>query len=120
MCDCLRMGSVGHRCAVCPYVRGCVVWQTDGWTPLCIASQEGQVEVVRALVGAGAAVNQAAVREDWCGCWCAGVGGWLVFGSQHARAALCACVCVCGCGVCMAMGAAVLVQRFESCRGRTF
>jgi hypothetical protein len=75
---------------VCPYVRGFVVWQTDGWTPLCVASQEGQVEVVMALVGAGAAVNQATVREDWGGCWCYGVGGWLVFGSQHARAVLCA------------------------------
>jgi hypothetical protein len=68
----------------------CVVWQTDGWTPLCIASQNGHDEVVRALVGAGAAVNQATVREDWGGCLCYGVGGWLVFGSQHARAVLCA------------------------------
>jgi hypothetical protein len=67
----------------------CVVWQTDATTPLYIASQNGHDEVVRALVGAGAAVNQAGVREDWGGCWCLGVGGWLVFGSQHARAALC-------------------------------
>jgi ankyrin repeat protein len=50
----------------------CVVWQTDGRTPLLMASQNGHVEVVRALVGAGAAVNQATVREDWGGC--------LVFG----------------------------------------
>jgi hypothetical protein len=71
-------------------VRVCVVWQTDGRTPLYAASQNGQVEVVRALAGAGAAVNQAKVREYWGGCWCSCVRGWLVFGSQHARAALCA------------------------------
>jgi ankyrin repeat protein len=53
----------------------CAVWQTDGWTPLHAASQEGHVEVVRALVGAGAAVNQAAVREDLGGYWCSGVRG---------------------------------------------
>jgi hypothetical protein len=65
-------------------------WQTDGFTPLYAASQEGHVEVVMALVGAGAAVSQADVREDWSGCWCLGVRVWFVFGSQHARAALCA------------------------------
>jgi hypothetical protein len=79
---------VGHHCAVYPCV--CVAWQTDGWTPLYAASDNGHVEVVMALVGAGAAVNQAAVREDWSGCLCSGVRGLLVFGSQHARAALCA------------------------------
>ena len=42
----------------------CAVWQTDGFTPLFIASHNGHVEVVRALVRAGAAVNQAVVRED--------------------------------------------------------
>ena len=42
------------------------VWQTDGCTPLFVASENGHVEVVRALVGAGAAVNQARVR-DGCG-----------------------------------------------------
>jgi hypothetical protein len=73
----------------------CVVWQTDGWTPLYAASHNGHVEVVRALVEAGAALNQAAVREDLGGCWCSGVRGWLDVGSQHARAALCMCVCVC-------------------------
>jgi hypothetical protein len=71
-------------------VRVCVVWQTNGRTPLLMASQNGHVAVVMALVGAGAAVNHATVREDWGGCWCSGVCGWLVFGLQHARAALCA------------------------------
>ena len=54
-------------------VRVCVVRQTDGWTPLCIASQNCHGEVVMALVGAGAAVNHATVREYWGGCWCSGV-----------------------------------------------
>ena len=35
--------------------------QTDGATPLYIASQEGHVEALRALVELGAAVNQADV-----------------------------------------------------------
>ncbi len=35
--------------------------QTDGTTPLLIASQNGHVEAVRALVELGAAVNQAEV-----------------------------------------------------------
>ena len=35
--------------------------QTDGWTPLFIASHHGHVEAVRALVELGAAVNQAKV-----------------------------------------------------------
>jgi hypothetical protein len=81
----------------------CVVWQTDGLTPLHAASWQGHDEVVRALVGAGAAVNEAAVREDLGGCWCSGVRGWLDVGSQHACAALCACVCVRVCWVCMAI-----------------
>ncbi len=49
----------------------CVVRQTDGWTALLAASENGHVEVVRALVGAGAAVNQADVGDHWgdCSCW---------------------------------------------------
>ena len=47
-----------------------VVWQTDGVTPLYAASDHGHVEVVRAVVGAGAAVNQAEVCDDCGGCWC--------------------------------------------------
>ncbi len=38
-----------------------VVVQEDGWTPLCGASWNGHVEAVRALLAAGAAVNQAKV-----------------------------------------------------------
>ncbi len=38
-----------------------VVLQTDGWTPLHIASQNGHVECVRTLLGGGVAINQAAV-----------------------------------------------------------
>ena len=45
------------------------VWQTDGCTPLYVASESGHVEVVRALVGAGAAVNHW-VRDDCGGGWC--------------------------------------------------
>jgi ankyrin repeat protein len=93
----------------------CVVRQSGGITPLCATSESGHVEVVRALVGAGAAVNQATVREDWGECWCSGVRGCLVFGLLHA---LCVRdVCVCSCGVRMASGAAMLMQRFESRRG---
>ncbi len=39
----------------------CIVVQTDGATPLYVASQNGHVDAVRALLDAGAAVNQAAV-----------------------------------------------------------
>ena len=39
-----------------------VAGQSGGFTPLFVASQHGRIEVVRALVGAGAAVNQANVR----------------------------------------------------------
>ncbi len=55
-----------HRGGVRAWVGVSGVWQTDCVTPLLIASQNGHVEVVRALAGAGAAVNQATVRGD-CG-----------------------------------------------------
>ncbi len=38
-----------------------VVLQTSGFTPLLIASGNGHVECVRALLGGGAAINQAEV-----------------------------------------------------------
>jgi hypothetical protein len=46
----------------------CLVGQTDGCTPLLVASQNGHMDVMRALVGAGAAVNQARVRGHGAGC----------------------------------------------------
>ena len=99
----------------------CVAWQTDGATPLYVASEKGHDEVVRALVGAGAAVNQAAVREDLGGCWYSAVRWWVDVGSQRARAALCVCVHVCVCvfvGYAWRLRDAMRMQRFESCRGR--
>ena len=45
--------------------------QTDGRTPLYVASQCGHVEAVVALLGAGAAVNQA-----WVSVY--GVGGGVL------------------------------------------
>ncbi len=38
-----------------------VVFQTNGATPLYIASSKGHVECVRALLSVGAAINQAMV-----------------------------------------------------------
>ena len=43
----------------------CLRLQTGGCTPVHAASENGHVEVVRALVGAGAAVNEADVRDHW-------------------------------------------------------
>ncbi len=38
--------------------------QTSGATSLCMASERGHVKAVRALVDAGAAVNQVTVSAD--------------------------------------------------------
>jgi hypothetical protein len=62
-------------CAVCR-----VVWQTDGATPLFLASEDGHVECVLALLRGGAAINQATVGSVWSTTWpCGGcVRGALV------------------------------------------
>ncbi len=48
---------------------GCgIAVQADGATPVYVASLNGHVEAVRALIGASAAVNQAAVsvyHSEW-------------------------------------------------------
>jgi ankyrin repeat protein len=87
-CVPLRVNELCRPSSCCGSV--CVVRQTDGFTPLCVASQNGHVEVVRALVGAGAAVNQADVRDDWGGCWCSRVRDDVV---------ACAFSSFCMCGV---------------------
>ncbi len=74
-------------------------WQTNGATPLYFASGKGHVECVRALLGGGAAINQAAVGSTRsmarhrqglfvgrvgacvhaCVCSCFGALGWHTF-----------------------------------------
>ncbi len=65
-CDVFECGLVSLACSVVGDVN--LVWmlyagtvQRDGVSPLCLASQKGHVEVVRALLGAGADVGQATV-----------------------------------------------------------
>ncbi len=58
-------------CAIVWRARVSAAWQGTGGTPLFVASHSGHVGVVRALVQAGAAVNQARVRDD------SGGGGWM-------------------------------------------
>jgi hypothetical protein len=69
-CMSLARGGVGDVCVLrwvsVVWFVGCVV-QTDGWTPLHTASQQGHVEAVRALLVAGAAGNQPNVRRT-CVC----------------------------------------------------
>ncbi len=106
---------------MCAIIVGCacvrMVWQATSGTPLLVASQKGHVEVVKALVGAGAAVNQATVRDrdEWGDCWCSGERGLLVFVLNAACVCsfTCLCVHVSVCGVCVAFGTEV-----ESCVGR--
>jgi hypothetical protein len=70
----------------------CAESQTTGATPLCIASQNGHVECVRALLDGGAAINQAKV-----GCvssmarHCRGLCGTLL------RACMCSWLGAVGC-----------------------
>jgi hypothetical protein len=48
-----------------------VVWQTDGVTPLFIASFRGHVECVWALLGGGAAIDQVMVGSaTWMAVYC--------------------------------------------------
>ena len=82
------MNELCRPSSCCGYV--CVVRQTDGFTPLYVASLNGHVEVVRVLVGAGAAVNQAAVWDDWGGCLCSG---------ERDDVEACAYSILCMCGV---------------------
>ncbi len=56
-----------------------VVWQMDGVTPLLIASYNGHVDCITALLDMGAAINRAMV-----GC-------------------ACSMACHCGCCVCRAL-----------------
>jgi hypothetical protein len=60
-CDCKYMAFVPSSCGASV----CLRLQPGGCTPLNAASENGHVEVVRALVGAGAAVNEADVRDHW-------------------------------------------------------
>ncbi len=86
--------------------------QADGWTPLHAASQNGHVEAVAALAGAGAAVNQATVSADGGAgyvcvrCECAGRGGegrgGSVFVALNEMGA--------GCGLCVVCVTRVAVQ----------
>ncbi len=65
-----------------------VAWQRSGTTPLYIASQNGHVAVVEALMKAGAALNQATVCDCMPSCAAGpvcGVHGCL-WGSAHGRA----------------------------------
>ncbi len=102
----------------CVHVSG--VLQTNGRTPLFAASENGHVEVVRALVGAGAAVNQAAVRDDCGCCWCSAVRVLLF---RTLRASVQLCMHVCACGVRAALGSGRVrgggegMQRMPSHRG---
>jgi hypothetical protein len=78
------VGVVSCRVVSCRVVsnvlRSCVQ-EADGASPLFMASQNGHVKVVRALLAAGAAPNQAMVRLEFI----EGVAAaWNV----------CACVCL--------------------------
>ncbi len=67
------------------------VLQTDGATPLYIASANGHVECVRALLDRGAEINQATTVGCQCASSMAPGCGICVRGM---RGSLAACVCV--------------------------
>ncbi len=102
-----------HAPSLCD-VSVCVVWQTHSWTPLLAASDNGHVEVVRALVGANAVVNQRDVGDRWGDCCCWVVREWLLLMPQRVREALCACVC-CWLGLVPACG--IRGHVLYACRG---
>ncbi len=85
----MRSWCDGHVCidVVCWY--GTV--QGDGASPLFIASRNGHVEVVRALLGAGADVGQATVSRA-----CSVVGGMGYGAVRRPTDAVCGAMCVCG------------------------
>ncbi len=63
--------------------------QIDGVTPLLIASLNGHVECVRALLGGSAAINQAAVGAACSLALLRGGSGWgRMCGSLRARMCL--------------------------------
>jgi hypothetical protein len=63
-----------------------VVLQTNGATPLFVASQNGHVECVRALLSGGAAINQAMV-----GCASSRARHVVVLGRVIVRARIVVC-----------------------------
>ena len=92
----------------------CVARQTNGFTPLYIASQDGHVEAVTALIGAGAAVNQATVRDV--------SGGLYAGGRLWIAADVCGFVRMCfflglhgveDCGAHVAWSCSLVMQRME-------
>jgi hypothetical protein len=75
-----------------------VAWQTDGATPLLIASEKGFAECVRALLDRGMPINQAAVgctvtmARPFGGCVCgepecthAFAACWVRWGGTRSR-----------------------------------
>ena len=74
-----------------------MVLQTDGVTPLHIASDNGHVECVLALLDRGAGINQA---EVGCPTWIAKYCGGCVFAGMcgRHRAFMCSLCGALGCG----------------------
>ncbi len=108
---CHSGGEVRHEGVMC-WCECCAAWQTDETTPLFIASCNGHVECVRALLGGGAAINQAKV--GCTGSMARHCGGLCVRG----RVGDCVHACVCsllgalGCYALEGMGE----RRWSPCR----